>query len=167
MVKLYKRHPDGHLDYHEAWFADGEITEHWGRVGERGVRRVRRKRWLRDPLRELERVLAEARRAGYAELDEGERRTLLIEYRVEGMGTPADLGRRHQLEETLDEILGWTGLGDCDGGSIGSGTMEACCLVVDFAIARGVIQRELAGTPFGDFTRIYDEDDCDGGATGG
>ena len=44
----------------------------------------------------------------------------------------------------LNEGLGWTGLGCCDGGSIGSGTMEACCYVVDFE--RDVLTKELAET---------------------
>lgn len=44
----------------------------------------------------------------------------------------------------LNEGLGWTGLGCCDGGGIGSGTMEACCYVVDFE--RDVLTKELAET---------------------
>ena len=54
--------------------------------------------------------------------------------------------------------MGWTGLGHCDGGSIGSGAMEACCFVVDFEIAKRVVAAALSDTPFADFTRIYDEE---------
>ena len=57
----------------------------------------------------------------------------------------------------MNETLGWTGLGHCDGGSIGSGTMEACCFVVDFDIAKRVIEKDLAGSEFADFSRIFDE----------
>lgn len=46
----------------------------------------------------------------------------------------SDLKKRTRLEDHLNELLGWTGLGHCDGGSIGSGTLEACCLVVDCAM---------------------------------
>lgn len=35
--------------------------------------------------------------------------------------------------------------------------MEVCCFVVDFEIAKRVIEADLAGTEFSDFTRIYDE----------
>jgi hypothetical protein len=73
------------------------------------------------------------------------------------MGTPADLEKRHKLEDRLNETLGWTGIGHCDGGSIGSGTMEACCLVVDFEAAKRVIEADLPGTEFADFSRIYVE----------
>ena len=81
-----------------------------------------------------------------------------MSYNVRGVGTAADLSKRHKLEERLNETLGWTGLGMCDGGSIGSGTMEVCCFVVDFALAKSVIEADLQGTEFSDFSRIYDED---------
>ncbi|HEY1717808.1 MAG TPA: hypothetical protein VGH42_05860, partial [Verrucomicrobiae bacterium] len=61
------------------------------------------------------------------------------EYAIEGMGNATDLKKRHGLEERMNETLGWTGLGLCDGGSIGSGTMEVCCYVVDFQIAKDAI----------------------------
>ncbi len=73
------------------------------------------------------------------------------------MGTTEDLNKRHKLEERMNERLGWTGLGECDGGSIGSGTMEVCNYVIDFDIAKKVIEDDLKGTIFSDYTRIYDE----------
>jgi hypothetical protein len=57
----------------------------------------------------------------------------------------------------MDETLGWTGLGACDGGSIGGGTMEVCNFVVDFDVAKRVIEEDLAGTEFADYVRIYRE----------
>ena len=77
---------------------------------------------------------------------------MLIEYPVDGMGTTKDLDKRHKLEERMNETLGWTGLGNCDGGSMGSGTMEVCCFVVDFKIAKRVIEEDLKSTKFGDYS---------------
>lgn len=57
---------------------------------------------------------------------------LLVEYVVEGMGAEADLEKRHELEDILNESLGWSGLGHCDGGSIGSGTMEVAVMSLTF-----------------------------------
>jgi hypothetical protein len=74
--------------------------------------------------------------------------TLLIEYAVDGMGTGEDIDKRHALEERMGETLGWTGLGACDGGSIGSGTMEVCCFVAEFDLAKRVIKADLAVTEF-------------------
>lgn len=73
------------------------------------------------------------------------------------MGTDTDLDKRYSLQDRMNETLGWTGLGNCDGGSIGSGTMEVCCFVVDFGIAKKVIERDLRETEFADYTRIFDE----------
>lgn len=84
--------------------------------------------------------------------------TLLVEYAVDGFGTSEDLDKRNRLIDRLNEILGWTGLGHCDGGSIGSGTMEVCNYVVDFEVAKRVIDAELKGTEFENYTRIYDEE---------
>jgi hypothetical protein len=177
-MKLYRKSPTS-LEYWEAWESDGTTVVHWGRVGERGEtvelaaspsRSWLKKFWqrciaatVRGPasLEGLPReVLKEQRRRqqqGFVEIPIEEHATLLIEYRVDGMGSAEDLDKRHRLEDLLNELLGWTGLGICDGGSIGSGTMEACCFVVDFEIARRVIAETLQGTDFQDYSRIYDD----------
>lgn len=156
MIKLYKRTPAG-LAYHEAWASDGVITEHWGLAGTRGENREHEMQ-SDDEDEELERILGPARGEGYEELDADDERILIVEYRVDGMGSPSDLAKRHRLEAHLNETLGWTGLGNCDGGSIGSGTMEVCCFVADFERAKAVIEAALANTEYADFSRIYDED---------
>jgi len=112
----------------------------------------------RNAKAELERILASARKDGYEEIDPEDRRRLIVEYPIHGMGNSADLERRHRLEQHLTETLGWTGLGMCDGGSIGSGTMEVCCFVVDFDRAKAVVEKSLEATEFADYSRIFDED---------
>ncbi len=84
--------------------------------------------------------------------------TLLVEFTVDGMSSGEDVAKRHKLEDRLNETLGWTGLGNCDGGSIGSGTMEVCNYVVDVDIAKEVIANDLEGTEFQNYTRIYCEE---------
>jgi hypothetical protein len=150
MQKLYKHQADGSLAYHEAWQTDSGITEHWGRVGERGETREH------PPGKTLELILAEAKRNGFSETNA--EHLVLIEYQVDGMGTSDDLEKRYALQERMDETLGWTGLGHCDGGSIGSGTMEVAVVVVDVDLAKRVIAADLRGTPFQDYTRIYAQD---------
>ena len=73
------------------------------------------------------------------------------------MGTAEDLEKRYRLQDRMDKTMGWTRLGSCDGGSIGSGTMEVCDFVVDFELAKTVIENDLRGTEFENYTRIYDE----------
>jgi len=55
----------------------------------------------------------------------------------------------------MNHVTGWLGLGHCDGGSSGSGTMEVFCIVVDFALAKAALERELRDSPFAGFGRIY------------
>jgi predicted DNA-binding WGR domain protein len=159
MIKLYKKGWPV-AEYHEAWVSDGEITEHWGRIGTEGKTRMHRADPKLDDDANLERVLAKARSKGFEELAEDDERTLLVEYPVNGMGNVKDVDKRLRLEDKLNEVLGWTGLGHCDGGSIGSGAMEACCFVADFEVAAAVIREALAGTEFADFSRIYDENEA-------
>jgi hypothetical protein len=157
VLKLYKR-IDGVLHYHEAWEAGGKIIEHWGIAGERGQTAEHKLAKKANAEAAIEGVLERAVARGYVPVEDLGEATLLVEYAVDGFGSPADLKKRHALEDRLNETLGWTGLGNCDGGSIGSGTMEVCCFVADFDVARRVIEADLAGTEFADFTRIYDED---------
>ena len=158
MIKLYKGTPGGVL-YHEAWSADLTITEHWGKLGESGSTRDHELTEADDSNDALEAVLAPAREAGFSELDDAELRLLLIEYPIHGMGSAADLSKRHALEDRMNELLGWVGLGQCEGGNIGYGTMEVCCLVVDFELARRVIEADLAGSTFADYSRIFIHDE--------
>jgi hypothetical protein len=159
-IKLYKT-VDGILRYHEAWVSeDDEVTEHWGVVGEHGESREHKTLAGESEDDAVIRVLREAIENGYGPIDMEDHATLLVEYAISGMGTADDLDKRHALEDHLNEALGWTGLGMCDGGSIGSGTMEVCCFVVDFAIAKRVIEADLAETGFSDFTRIYREEEA-------
>ncbi len=153
-VKLYKK-IEGELHYWESWDnRDGKsATVHWGKVGERGEDKVIKSNIFSSYQKKIQKEIDKLE--GYAEIKD--EYTLLIEYNVEGMGKEKDVDKRHALEERMREVLGWTGLGNCDGGSIGSGTMEVCCFVVDFDIAKKVIEVDLKGTEFGDFTRIYDE----------
>lgn len=81
------------------------------------------------------------RSEGYNEISIDEHSTVLIEYPIDGMGTTQDLEKRYRLECRMNETLGWTGLGHCDGGSIGSGTMEVCCFVVDWQVAKKSLKK--------------------------
>jgi hypothetical protein len=154
MIKLYKG-TKGAVLYHEAWSADCTITEHWGKLGELGTTRDHATSEADDPSEAIETILAPARATGFTELAEDALQLLVIEYRIQGGGTAADLKKRHALEDRLNEVLGWVGLGQCEGGNAGYGTMEICCLVVDFELARSVIQADLAESQFEDYSRIF------------
>jgi len=151
MLKLY-RTVDNKIHYWEVWDNDGTTaTIHWGVVGERGDDKK-----VSNILATIQKKINEKIADGYHELDEDKIRFLEIEFAVDGFGTPNDLKKRDRLEARLNELLGWTGLGHVDGGSIGSGTMELGCVVVDFEIAKKVIEKNLKNTEFDNYLRIFD-----------
>lgn len=156
MLKLYKFTDTGNA-YWETWANDdGSHTVYWGELGQRGQSRTIRRKFLRKPEAIVQKEIATVLSDGYKQADR--EFTLLIEYAAAEMGASNDIDKRHRLEERMNETLGWTGLGSCDGGSSGSGTMEVCCYVVDFEVAKKVIEHHLKGTEFEDYTRIYDEE---------
>jgi hypothetical protein len=155
MIKLYKRTGEVFL-YHEVWPSQGKFMEHWGVVGTRGTSRPRpiAKGWSQEET--IQHILRKPLAEGFAPISAEHLRTVLVEYQVQGHGSSADLKKRNELEERMNNMLGWSGLGHCDGGSIGSGSMDVCCIVVDFAIAKAAIETDLHKTSFGDYSRIYD-----------
>jgi hypothetical protein len=158
MQKLY-RFTDDKKEYWETWDNDdGSHTVHWGELGTHGESRTVKSTLLKTADAIVQKEIDDVVSQGYRPIDIEDHITLLIEYAVDGMGTGADVEKRHCLEKRMNETLGWTGLGACDGGSIGSGTMEVCNYVVDFEIAKSVIEKDLADTEFSNFTRIFDED---------
>ena len=158
MLKLY-RISQTEKDYWETWEHDGVHTVHWGRLGTRGESKTLKDSLLRKAHITIQKEIDQKVGDGFSPIDPEHHRILLIEFTVDGMGTVADIEKRHRLQARMDETLGWTGLGHCDGGSIGSGTMEVCCLVVDFPTAKIVVENDLKGTEFSDYTRIYDENE--------
>lgn len=158
MLKLYKL-TDNQLHYWETWDKDEKTAiVYWGIVGERGENKEVKGGLFSNFRKIVQKEIDKKLNEGYAEFDEDKVSFLEIEYKIDGFGTEQDLDKRHRLEGKLDEILGWTGLGHTDGGSIGSGTMEAGCIVVDFEIAKKVIEEKLKETEFGDYTRIFEMD---------
>ena len=156
-LKLYKR-IDGVLHYWETWDKDDKTgIIHWGIVGEQGQTKEIKSSLFSNFRKEIQKEINKIMQEGYQLIDIDDHFTLMIEYKVDDMGTPADLDKRNKLQERMQETLGWTGLGDCDGGSMGSGTMEVCCFVVDFDVAKTAIEKDLKETVFANFTRIYDE----------
>ena len=157
MIKLYKK-SDAGSHYWETWENNGVHTIHWGTLGERGQSKEIKDAFLKPAAKVVRSEMNKMIDQGYEEIPVEDQVILLIEYPVDGMGNTNDLDKRHALESRMDETLGWTGLGNCDGGSIGSGTMEVCCFVVDFEIAKKVIQEDLKETEFADYSRIYEEE---------
>jgi hypothetical protein len=157
MLKLY-RFTDDKKEYWETWDNNnGTHSVHWGTLGTQGESRTVKSTFFKTAQAIVQEEIDGVISQDYRPIEDKDHITLLIEYAIEGMGTETDVKKRHRLETRMNETLGWTGLGACDGGSIGSGTMEVCNYVVDFETAKSVIENDLADTEFSDFTRIFDE----------
>jgi hypothetical protein len=135
-LKLYKDDK-----YWEAWHEVDKVVLHQGRLGERGETRHLQLQPGEDSSFVIQREATKPRAEGYREIVRLSR--LAIQYSIEEMGTTVDLDKRHEVEHLMNECLGWTGLGHCDGGDIGSGTMNVFCSVVEPEKAVRVVVQEL------------------------
>ncbi len=155
MLKLYKR-VNNEMLYWETWAKDEKTgVIHWGTVGQSGQMEEIRSGLFSNFRKTIQKETDQKIKEGYAAFEEGDFALLEIEYIIDGFGTEEDLDKRHRLEEKMDEVLGRTGLGHTNGGSIGSGTMEVGCAVVDFNMAKKVIADSLANTEFSNYARIF------------
>ena len=142
MLKLYRVTEQG-IEYWEAWATDKEITVHWGKLGEEGNNREISIKPGINPNDTIKSEAKPIRAGGFKPLKRSQLRSIVIQYKIEGHGSTAALDKRVVVEELMNERLGWTGLGHCDGGDIGSGTINIFCYVADAKIAESVIVREL------------------------
>lgn len=148
--KLYRR--DGEqLLFREAWVHDGQVHEHGGTCGVRGELVLHPAAAPAEQQLIIERLSAAARKMGFRTIPNSRLVGLTVSKAITGNGGTDDLARRHRLEDYLNNLTGWLGLGHCDGGSIGSGSMEAFCLVVDGKLAVECLAKELALSEFSDF----------------
>jgi hypothetical protein len=142
MIKLYKK-IGGSVHYCEAWDNNGEVTVHWGELGTRGEARTMPVSLSQAGEEVIEAELAAPRTDGFNEIEIDDHFQLVLQYRVEGHGNEEDLEKRYAIEDILNGSLGWTGNGHCDGGQMGSGSMEIFSFVIDPVIACETIIKDL------------------------
>jgi len=142
MYKLIKRTADEFL-YHEVWEENGMVVEHFGEVGDAGERRVHPIPPDSDEDQVMEAILRPVAMKGFREVEDDELVRVHVEQSRSGNGDQADLEKRHELEDQLDDLLGETGLGHCDGGEFAADSIIAYCFVVDAAIAGEVVADAL------------------------
>ncbi|PQO45024.1 hypothetical protein [Blastopirellula marina] len=144
MLKLYKQDVAPTL-YWEAWASDdATVVVHHGKLGTRGTNRNKKipRGVLPDDF--IEQLSEPARAEGYREIPFEEQTSLILQFKTQDpWGAGDDLDKRYAVEELLNELLGWTGNGMCDGGDIGSGTMNLFSYVVDPQLACQAIVAEL------------------------
>ena len=160
MFRLLKRDESGKIAaYHEVWveFSPRRIVEHWGYIGARGDTDAHRIKLLRSLERQIDDILDPARALGFSEIDPSEYSTLIVEYALSDAWRRDDELKIREAEDALTEVLGWTGLGSCDGDTITETAIEFTCRVLDIDLAKSRIEEQMADTEFADYSRIYQE----------
>ncbi|MGA7873642.1 MAG: hypothetical protein WCA22_22375, partial [Candidatus Binatus sp.] len=84
----------------------------------------------------------------FDETSEDEMDRIVVQYRIEGHGNGQDHDKRVAVEKILEECLSEGDLGNCDGGDIGSGTINVFCFVSDAEKAREPILQTLRNNGF-------------------
>lgn len=157
LFKLYTN-ISGKLCYREAWFDDDlTVISHSGICGHRGEVQSYTNISQNEAHKTFQRLKNAALDEGFKSISISRHAKLVVEIPVAGSGTRAGLDTRHALEDFLNDLTGWLGLGHLDGGSSGLGTMEAMCYVVNFAIAKQAIRDALRQSQFSNFSKIYHE----------
>jgi hypothetical protein len=113
VVKLYRLEGRPRL-YWEAWEEDGSLVIHRGPLGERGsVARVAAPNGdtVSEVLdREMQRAIAD----GYVPVRDEEHLRVMVQYPPERFAAPQEVEATwDRVERTINESLGWTGLGRC------------------------------------------------------
>lgn len=135
MVKLYNK-SNNETCYFEIWInEDKTLTIHKGILGEVGETEnldVREKALPLDAL--FSKYISQQKELGYEEIED--LTELIIQYSYGKESSQKELSeKRDHIESLSNNCLGWTGNGHCDGGDIGSETMNIFCYVIDKDIA--------------------------------
>lgn len=160
MIKLYKRNADGVIThYHEAWAepARRRIVEHWGELGHQGETAVHRIKFFRALDKQFDDVLDPVRATGFANVQDADFALLVVEYPAGALAEPKPDQDDGDVADRLHEILGWTGLGYCDGIDEGPDGTDVSCFVLDVDLATRLIGEVLDGSEFANYSRIYQE----------
>jgi hypothetical protein len=146
MLKFYNSTPQEVL-YWEAWSERGQLAVHEGKLGTKGKSRLVRppKGMTLDLF--LASLAEEQRKAGFAEIAHDDHHWIVVQYQLETWGSAKNLDKAVKVENLLNECLGWTGNGHCDGNEIGSGEMEVFAVVVDPKLGAETIIAELKKKP--------------------
>lgn len=138
-VKLYKKE-NSVFHYWEAWKTDGYTAViHWGILGKMGEDIEIIEPSLNKFKKEINKLINQKINEGYNEISIEKQYTLAITFQLDNWGNIKDLERREELRKFISWDLGWTGIGRCDDGEIGSRTMRLFADVIDPYIAIKII----------------------------
>ncbi len=143
LIKLIKQ-DENDIFYWDIWVDGKTLVIHKGIVGDTGETEEMKLSLFQKAEKVMEKLAEEKHDEGYEYLDEDEIIELVVQFSYEEDDMVATLEKRHSVEDLMNECLGWTGNGYCDGGDIGSGTANIINYVVDVEKALKTILEELS-----------------------
>ncbi|HHB2056950.1 TPA: hypothetical protein ACOQ4A_005370, partial [Bacillus cereus] len=142
MIKLVKQEKDKLL-FGEIWKeAEKTLIVHCGCVGDTGEMYEIELYPFQRVEKEMKELADEQLADGYKVLDEEELIEFVLQYDYTENQLEEVLEKRNQVQEIMDEALGWSGNGHCDGRDIGSGTINIFNFVIDVDKALKTILNE-------------------------
>lgn len=142
MIKMIK-HFDDKVYYWEVWQNGKYVVVHFGMAGDKGETEKKKLSLFQNAEKLMNELAEEKEKEGYSYLDEDKLIELVVQYNYEESEMEKALNLRHSVEDLMNECLGWTGNGSCDGGDIGSGTANIFNYVLDVKRATKTIIEEL------------------------
>jgi hypothetical protein len=130
--------------YWEVWYdeTDRLYSVHYGHVGEIGDHYAIVAEQIEGKPKHVLKVWAEEmKEKGYVELAEEDLQKLIVCF---PHLSESDVEMRYFIEQLLDECLGKTGNGHCDGGDDSEGKLAVCCRVIDLEKAVVAVQEAMA-----------------------
>jgi len=149
MIKLYKRTNEG-LFYHEAWISGMQIIQHEGKVGTNGDAYSFDYTSGQPDELSLERILKSARNNGFEPIPEEAHHNITLKWRFATQ--PTDIKKiSEELEEIINEVFGWQGLGQVQQISLNTNSSQLDCLTVDYDICVNRISEILTNPRYSNF----------------
>lgn len=130
MIKMTK-HDNNVLMYWEVWQDEKRLVIHYGAVGEKGEVEEKKLSLLQKGEKQMAALAKEKVKEGFRYLDEEKLYQLVVQYPYDEKHMEEALEDRYHIEDIFNDCLGWTGNGACDGGDIGSGSVNIFNYVLD------------------------------------
>lgn len=153
MIKLVKE-VDNELVYWEVWKDGKTLTIHYGVVGDTGETEKVNLKLFEKAEKVMEKLAEKKLNEDFENLDEDGLVELVVQYPYEENQMEEALEKRHTVEDLMNECLGWTGNGSCDGGDIGSGSTNVFNYVIDVDKALKTTLEELSNNNLLDNVKI-------------
>lgn len=157
MIRAYKEVNDDLLYFH-IWEEDEtNAVFYQGVMGNKGELEHVSAITVNELAKKIDQKVDELNETGWSGIEDDEYDVLIIEYKIDGEGSDADHDKREAIQNRMNELLNQSGVGWCDGSSVGDGIMNICCIVFDYQLAYDIINEDLNESEFEDFSRIYVE----------